>query len=193
MNLVERVKRILLTPRPEWEVIDPEPTTTSGLYTGYIIPLAAIGPIAQLIGFSVLGVRLPFGGGVYRTPIGSAISTAVVTYVLSLVSVYVLSLIIDALAPTFGGTKSPIQALKVAAYSSTAGWVAGIFSLIPGLRMLGILGLYSIYLLYLGLPILMKAPAERAAAYTALVVVAAIVLFMVVGMVAAAVAGAAFW
>ena len=81
----------------------------------------------------------------------------------------------------------------MAAYSSTAGWVAGIFSLIPGLRMLGILGLYSIYLLYLGLPILMKAPAERAAAYTALVVVAAIVLFMVVGMVAAGVAGAAFW
>ena len=107
------------------------------------------------------------------------------TYVLTLVGVYVLSLIIDALAPTFGGTKSPIQALKVAAYSSTAAWVAGIFALMPGLRMLGILGLYSLYLLYLGLPVLMKAPKEKAMGYTVLVVVAEVVLFFVIGMVGA--------
>ena len=180
MNLVERVKHILLTPRTEWEVIDGETATPVGLFTGYIMPLAAIGPIAQVIGYSVFGVR--FGGGMYRTPIGSAITGAVIMYVLSLAGVYVLALIIDALAPTFGGTRSQIQALKLAAYSSTASWVAGIFSLMPGLRALTILGLYSIYLLYLGLPVLMKAPAEKAGAYTAIVIVAAIVLFAVVTM-----------
>lgn len=180
MNLVERVKNILLTPRPEWEVIDGEPATPASLYTGYIIPLAAIGPIAQVIGYSVFGVR--FGGGVYRTPITSAVTGAIVMYVLSLIGVYVLALIIDALAPTFGGTKNQIQALKVAAYSSTASWLAGIFALLPGLRALSIVGLYSIYLLYLGLPVLMKAPADKAGAYTAIVIVAAIVLFAVVTM-----------
>ena len=183
MNLVDRVKRILLSPQPEWQVIDGEVTSPGTLYTGYIIPLAAIGPLASVIGYSVFGIRVPFSGTVYRVPLGSAITSAVVSYVLTLVGVYVLALIIDALAPTFGGTKSPIQALKVAAYSSTAGWVAGIFALVPGLRMLGILGLYGLYLLYLGLPVLMKAPAERAAGYTALVVVAAIVLFVVIGVV----------
>jgi hypothetical protein len=187
MNLVERVKRILLTPRTEWEVIDGEPTTPAELYKGYIIPLAAIGPIAQVIGFSVFGV--PFGATVYRTPIGTAITGAIVSYVLALIGVYVLALIIDALAPTFGGTKSQIQALKVAAYSSTATWVAGIFVLIPGLRVLTILGLYSLYLLYLGLPALMKAPQEKAGGYTAVVVVAAIVLFFVIGMLGARFAG----
>lgn len=185
MNLVERVKRILLTPRPEWEVIDGEPTTPAELYKSYIMPLAAIGPIAQVIGFSVFGVRVPFGATVYRTPIGTAITGAIVNYVLALIGVYVLALVIDALAPTFGGTRNQVQALKVAAYSSTASWLAGIFVLIPGLRVLTILGLYSLYLLYLGLPALMKTPQERAGAYTAVVVVAAIVLFFVVGMIGA--------
>jgi hypothetical protein len=117
-------------------------------------------------------------------PIGSAITSALVAYVLSLVAVYVLALIIDGLAPTFNGQRSQIQALKVAAYSSTASWVAGIFALIPGLRILTILGLYSLYLLYLGLPIVMKAPREKAMSYTAVVLLAAIVLFMLIGVVA---------
>jgi hypothetical protein len=152
------------------------------LYTGYIVPLAAIGPIAQLIGYSVFGITVPLVG-TYRVPIGSAISSALVTYVLSLAATYVLALIIDGLAPTFNGQRSQIGALKVAAYSSTASWVAGIFYLIPGLRLLTILGLYSLYLLYLGLPIVMKAPREKAMAYTAVVILAAIVLFMVIAMI----------
>ncbi len=183
MNLVDRVKRLLLGPQAEWEVIDGETTTPSALYTGYIIPLAAIGPIANVIGYSVFGMRVPFGGTVYRTPIGSALTTAIVTYVLTLVGVYVSALIIDALAPTFGGTKSTIQALKVAAYSSTAAWVCGIFALLPGLRWLGILGLYSFYLLYLGLPVLMKSAKDRAVGYTVMVIVVEVVLFVVIGMV----------
>jgi hypothetical protein len=183
MNLVDRVKRILMSPRTEWQVIEAEPTTPAQLYTGYIVPLAAIGPIAQLIGYSVFGISVPFMG-TYRVPIGSAISSALVSYVLSLAAIYVLALIIDGLAPKFNGQRSQIQALKVAAYSSTASWVAGIFHLVPGLRLLTILGLYSLYLLYLGLPIVMKAPMEKAMAYTAVVILAAIVLFMVIGVIA---------
>jgi hypothetical protein len=183
MALVDRVKNILLTPRTEWEVIDAEPATVADLYKGYIIPLAAIGPVAQAIGSSVFGYTVPFLGS-YKTPPGAAITGALVTYCLTLVGVYVLALIIDALAPSFNGTRNQIQALKVAAYSSTASWVAGIFALIPGLRFLGILGVYSLYLLYLGLPVVMKAPKEKALGYTAVVIIAAIVLFMVIGLVA---------
>jgi Yip1 domain len=183
MNLVERGKRILLTPRAEWEVIDAEATTPQALYTGYVMPLAAIGPVALVIRLSLFGLRVPFGGAVYRVPIGSLGTSTVVRYVLTLVGVYVLALIIDGLASTFGGTPNRIQALKVAAYSSTAAWVAGIFAIVPALSLLGILGLYSLYLLYLGLPILMKAPSDKGLAYTAVVIVAAIVLFFVIGIV----------
>lgn len=181
MALADRVKNILLTPKTEWPVIDAEPTTVADLYKGYIMPLAAIGPIAQAVGWTVFGLRVPFLG-TYRTPIGTALVSALVTYLLTLVAVYVLAIIIDKLAPTFNGTPSQIQALKVAAYSSTASWVAGIFQLIPALSMLSILGVYSLYLLYLGLPVLMKTPPEKALSYTVVVILAAIVLFMVIGL-----------
>jgi hypothetical protein len=183
MNLVDRVKRILLSPKTEWEVIDAEPATVPELYTRYIMPLAAIGPLAQLIGYSVFGISVPFIG-TYRVPIGTAITQALVTYILTLAGTYVLALIMDALAPTFDGQRSQIQSLKLAAYSLTASWVAGIFSLIPGLRILTLLGIYSLYLLYLGLPVLMKTPREKAASYTAVVILAAIVLSIVIGAVA---------
>lgn len=181
MNLIERVKQILLSPQTEWEIIAAEPTTTVELYKTYIAPLAAIGPIAQFIGYSVFGMSV--FGATYRVPIGSGLTSALLTFVLTLAATYVLALIIDALAPTFNGQRNQMQALKVAAYSSTASWVAGIFALIPGLRILTILGLYSVYLLYLGLPALMKVPRDRALVYTAVVILAAIVLFMVVGIV----------
>jgi len=180
MNLVDRVKRILLSPKTEWEVIDAEPATAAELYTRYIMPLAAIGPLAQLIGYSVFGIGVPFVG-TYRVPIGTAITQALVTYILTLAGTYVLALIIDALAPTFNGQRSQIQALKLAAYSLTASWVAGIFALIPGLRILTLLGIYSLYLLYRGLPVLMKTPREKAASYTAVVILAAIILSIVIG------------
>jgi hypothetical protein len=192
MALADRVKKILLTPKEEWQVIDPESATVGGLYTGYIIPLAAIGPIAHAIGSSVFGLYGgPFGG--YRVPLTTAVTGAVVMFVLSLVSIYLIGLIIDALAPTFGATRNPMQALKVAAYASTAALVAGVFAILPGLQVLQILGLYSLYLLFLGLPVLMKAPKDKALGYTAVVVIAAIVLNMLVGMVAAATTGVRMW
>ena len=184
MNLIERVKRILLSPPTEWQVIDAEATTPAQLYTGYVMPLAAIGPVARIIGSSVIGYSVP-ALGTYRVPFGTALTSAITAYVLQLIAVYVLALIIDALAPSFSGQRSRIQALKLAVYSSTAGWVAGIFALIPGLGPLMILGLYSFYLLYVGLPILMKSPRDRAAGYMIVTCLAAIVLFMIVGMISA--------
>jgi hypothetical protein len=164
-------------------VIETEPTTPAALYTGYVMPLAAIGPVAQVIGYTVFGITVPFLGR-FRVPIGSAITTAIVTYILTLIGTYLLGLIIDGLGPTFGAQRNPTQALKVAAYSSTPVWLAGVFALVPALGWLQILGLYSVYLLYLGLPTLMKVPRDKAAGYTVVVIVASIVLFMLIGLIA---------
>jgi hypothetical protein len=184
MALAERVKNILVQPSQEWDVIAREPASVADIFKSYVLPLAAIGPIASIIGLSLIGFGVPTLGR-YRVPLGSAIAQAVVTYVLSLAAVYVLALIIDALAPSFSGQKNHVQAFKLAAYSSTAAWVAGIFGLIPALGFLAILGLYSLYLLYLGVPILMKVPEYRVTGYTVTVIIAAIVLFVVVGVVGA--------
>lgn len=185
MTLIDRVKRILLQPKQEWEVVSGENTTTADLYRSYAVPLAAIGPVASVIGMSIFGMGMPFGPA-FRVPIITAVFSAAVHYVLALVGVYVLALIIDILAPTFSGVKNPGQSLKLSVYSSTAAWVAGIFALIPPLGFLGILGLYSLYLLYEGIPVLMKAPREKAVLYTVAVAVAGIVIFAVIGTVARA-------
>jgi hypothetical protein len=180
-GLAVRAKNILMAPKAEWERIDSETTSTGALYAGYVAILAAIGPICSAVGAILFGYGA-FGVSI-RPSIGSVLTSSVVTYILSLVSVFVLGLIIDALAPRFGGQKSSSQALKLAAYSSTAPWVVGVFGLLPMMSPLSIIGLYSVYLLYLGLPRLMKAPADKALPYTAVVIVAGIVLAIVVGMV----------
>lgn len=181
MIILERVKNILLRPGEEWPVIDKETTPPATLFTSYIIPLAAIGPIASVVGMSLIGISMPFGTGTFRVPFVSAILHGIVTFVLALVSVYVLALIVNALAPAFSGQKNAAQSLKVTAYSATAAWLAGIFSLIPMLAILSILGLYSLYLLYVGLPVLMKSPPDKALGYTAVVIVCALVLFFIFG------------
>jgi hypothetical protein len=187
-SLVERVKNILLQPKAEWPRIDAEPSTIADIYKNYVIILAAIGPIAGLIGQQVFGYSA-FGIS-YKPALGFSIATAVLSYIMSLVVIYVLALIIDALAPTFGGTKDQVKAFKVAAYSWTAAYVAGIFAIIPALAWLGLVGLYSLYLLYLGLPRLMRSPEDKALGYTALTILAAIVLWFVVGLIVAALVGA---
>ena len=179
MNLGERVKGILLKPKQEWQTIAEESTSIAELYKSYVMVLAAIGPVATIVGVSIVGIRAPFVGS-FRVPIATSIASGVVHYILTLVGVYILALIIDGLAPTFSGQKNINQAFKVAAYSYTPGWVAGILFLIPALSPLGILGLYSLYLLYLGLPVLMRSPKEKSLGYTVTVIVAAVILFVLI-------------
>jgi hypothetical protein len=110
-------------------------------------------------------------------------------YALTFVGVFVVAFIVDALAPTFGGQKDPLKALKVTAYSFTASWLASVFQIIPMLGWLGLVGLYSLYLLYLGLPVLMRSPKDKAIGYTVVVCLCAVVAWIIIGAVSGAVIG----
>ena len=184
-GLVDRVKAILMSPKTEWPVIANEPATVADIYKNYAMILAAIPALAGFIKGSFIGITYPLVGTV-RVGIVSGLTSALVTYVITLVGLYVLALIIDFLAPRFGGTPSKVQGLKAAAYAYTPAWIAGIFVLLPlSLSMLiGLIaGLYAIYLLYLGLPVVMRTAQDKALPYTGLVIVAAIVLWFVIAMV----------
>jgi hypothetical protein len=172
-------------------VIDAEISSTRAIYIQYVAPLAAIGAIAGFIGRSIVGISIPFLG-TYRTPFFSGLVMAVVMYALTLLSVFILALIIDALAPTFGGEKNFLRALKVSAYSYTPAWIAAVFQILPSLGVIGLLaGLYGLYLLYLGLPVLMRCPKDKAIAYTAVLCLCAIVLYVIIGMISSRVIGGA--
>ena len=130
MLSMARIRGILLEPRREWQVIDGESTTVAALYAGWIAPLAAIGAIASFIGLSLVGITLPFGGGRLLVPVTTGLAGAIVRYVGALVGTYILAVVIDMLAPRFGGQPNRIQALKVAASASSAfsGCTASTFS-----------------------------------------------------------------
>jgi Yip1 domain len=172
MTLVDRVKNILLTPKTEWPKIAGETETTQSIFVNYVAILAAIGPIAMAISI------MAFGGLI-------GIGAAIVSYIIAFVSIIVLTWIADALAPTFGGTKNFVQALKLVAYSYTAVWVAGIFHLLPilGRIIMVIAGIYSLYTFYLGAPTLGKCTADKAVGYTVVVVICVIVLWVLLGVV----------
>ena len=188
-KLIARIKGILLTPKTEWPVIAGEPASAADLYRNYIAIVAALPVIAGFIKGSLIGYGA-FGFHV-RTPIISGLIGALVGYALSLAVTYLMALVIDALAPTFGARKDPVQALKATAYAWTASWVAGIGVLVPFLGwLIALAGLgYGIYLLYLGLQHTMQAPAEKAPGYTAVSIVIGIVLSWIVGLVVAGIVG----
>lgn len=182
--LIERAKNILLQPKAEWPKIEAEPATVRSIYSNYVVYVAAIPVLATLIGSLVFGYSV--AGITFRPSLGAALTTAVLQYALQLGAIYVLALIVDWLAPRFGGENNRVNAFKLAAYSATASWVAGAFALVPMLAFLSILGLYSIYLLYTGAPVLMKIAQDRAFTYTAAVIAAGIVLSLIVGALGAA-------
>jgi hypothetical protein len=165
MNLIERAKAIMLTPRTEWLVIEREPGALTDLFGPYVATLAAIPAVCRFIGNSLIGGYDPVLPGLVRT---------LIAYAATFTVVYVVAGVIDLLARRFGTQKNFPNALKLSIYAHTPVWLAGIFLLVPGLNFLMILGLYGAYLLWIGLPPLMHAPPEKALAYAACVTACAL-------------------
>ena len=139
--------------------------------------LAAVPVICAAIGSLVFGYSA--AGFTVRPSVFGAIETAVVQYALQLGGIYVFALIIDMLTPQFGGSSDRVRAFKLAAYSATASWAAGVFALVPALAFLSILGLYSLYLLYTGAPVLMHVRDDDAVPFTLAVIGVEILLSIV--------------
>ncbi len=189
-KVIIRVQAILTTPKSEWSVVAGESTTIKDLYLGYIMILAAIGPVCGFIKSTVFGINVPLLG-TYRVGLGTGLGNMLFSYLMALVGVYLVALIINLLAPSFGGTKDDRQALKTVAYAYTAAWLAGVGHLLPWLGMAILLAgsLFSIYLLYLGLPVMMQCPVEKAKGYTAVAIIVAVIFGFVVSAVVGGISG----
>jgi hypothetical protein len=174
MKLVERVKAIMLTPETEWLVIEREKSTASGLFINYVAVLAAVPEVAHFIGQSLIGAYTPIGKGLLR---------ALIAYLVSWAVVYLVAVVIDLFAPRFGGQRNFSNALKLSVFSHTPLWLAGIFLLVPGLNFLMILGAYGVYLLWIGLPLLMRTTREKSLRYAVLVTACALIPAVVLAIV----------
>jgi hypothetical protein len=188
-GLVARAKAILMSPKAEWTRIAGETSTPRQVLLGYALPLIAISPLAGLIGSQLFGYNLLFT--TVRLSIGFAVSTAVLSFIMAIVSVFVLSFVANLVSPKFSGRDSFPAAFRLVAYAMTAAWLGGIFGLIPSLALIGaLLGLYSLYLLYLGATPVMGVPEDKAVGYTVVTILAAIVLYVIASAITSAVVGA---
>jgi len=190
MAFVDRVRNICVTPATEWLVIEQEHTSPSELVVSYLAPLAAAGAAAGFIGSALLVSVLPFARSV-GAALPIALVTAALSFVLTIAGCYVVGLIINALAPTFGGRQDSAQAFKLSVYAYTPVLVAGVLAIIPVVGALfGFVGwVYSLYLTYLGLTPMMQSAPDKAPAYTVVVVICSIVLGLTIGFIMTLVAG----
>jgi len=179
-KLLARIQALLLRPRDTWRAIAEEPGDARSLFLGYAVWLAAIPAIATFIGTSLVGTSVL--GVAIRVPLLTGLVHLSVGYALSLAGVWLLGQIVAWLAPRFGGVADPTRGLKLAVYGATAAWVGGVFAIVPALAPLALLaGLYSLVLLYLGLPLLMQNPPERTLPYALTTLVCAVLMSLAVG------------
>ena len=182
MDIVGRARAMVVNPGPTWVTIEQEATDWQKLYVPYMVVLAAIPAVASFIYWSILGVG-GFGFSM-RLPIVTGLGLAISHYVMTLVMVFVWGWLISQLANTFGGQPNLMNGVKLTVYASTPAMLAGVFMAIPGLSMLSVLGsFYSLYLLYLGLPVLMKNPAEKSISYLVVAAIVGIIGAVLIGLV----------
>lgn len=179
-RLADRVKGILKSPRREWPLIASEANSAMDVYTGYAMPLAAVGALALLLTYLVPGMR-------FRGDLVDGLASAVVVFAIALAHLYLLSLIVGALLRKFGGQGDNLTALKLTAYSYTPIWLAGIALLFPALSILWLVAAgWALWIAFVGLPVLARCPPQQAIKVTALAAVAAFILFSVLGALVAA-------
>ena len=179
-RLLSRVKSLMGSPRSEWQVIANEPTTAAEIYTGYAMPLAAIGAIALFVSHVTIGTPVPLIG-VVKAALVTWLAAGLLMFALALVHLFLMAMIVGAMAPRFGGQPDTLAALKLAAYSYTPIWLAGVLYLFPRLAVLWLAAcLYALYLAVAGLPALMRCPRERAVPYALVAGACAIGLFVVI-------------
>jgi hypothetical protein len=177
MNAILRVPAILTDPSAEWARIEKEPDDLADLLLGYVAPLALVPAVFGFVAVCLVGVVVP-GKGLLHASIFDGIFGVIVGYVLSFVTIALLALFIDLLAPQFGGRRGFTNAFRLAVYSYTPVWLTGIFLLLPGLHFLMLSGFYGAYILLAGLPRLMKSPPSKSPAFTAVATLCAFVLTM---------------
>ena len=182
MDIVERAKAITLNPAATWPLIEAEKHDAKSLFVPYVLILAAIPAICSFIGLSVVGMG-GFGFN-FRIPVASGLAMMITTYILSLIMTFGMGWLASALAPTFGGKSDLVQGLKLAVFGGTPMMLAGIFNILPALSIIGLLvALYSLYVMYLGLPVLMKNPKEKTIVYMVVLIIASIIAGVVLSMV----------
>jgi hypothetical protein len=181
MNIIERAKNILITPAKEWDVIAGEEPNVNKILTSYVLPLAGAAALAAFIGYGLIGFSML---GYKMSGVDWGLYQALVSFIVSICSVFITAWVVDALAPSFSSEKSFGRSFQLVAYAFTASWVGGLFQVLPAIAILGtILGLYGLYILYLGMPKLKNTPADKHLGYFVVTLIVLVAVYLVIGII----------
>ncbi|HEV2482348.1 MAG TPA: Yip1 family protein [Puia sp.] len=180
MSLFARVRQMLFHPVTEWRSIGGEKGTMRSVLVGYVLPMALIPAVCSFVGYGFVGAD----GLLFRVSgLYWGTSMAIDSLITSL-SVYLLGTwLVDRMAPAFGGKRDLGRSAQLVAYAYTPAWLAGIFYLLPTVQELVVLGLYGVYLFYLGIPIMKRMPDNQRIAFTISSAIILIIIRFVVGLV----------
>ena len=189
-----RAASLIVRPRATWATIASEDTSFVAMLFGYVVPLAAIGPVATFFALRVVGIPIA-ARQIYRTSAGVAFANAALAFVLVLGGIVLIATLIAMLAPPFGAARDFVRAFRISAYAYTPLLLGGGLVLVPRLGMweLGALqllaGADALVLLVMGLIAIIGASPRRALVFAVVVVTAAFGCGYLFGVAAALVRG----
>lgn len=187
MNLIERVKNIIVTPKTEWDKIAGEEQTLASVITTYVVPLALAGAVCTFIGYGFIGIDY----GIFRMKgMDWGIKMAIIQIVSAIIGVIITSFVVDALAPSFGSEKNINRSAQLVAYGYTPAFIGSLLTIFPAIALIGSLfGLYGIYLMYLGLGPIKKTPEDKKVVYLVVTIIVLIVVYFIIGAILGSVLG----
>lgn len=178
-KLINKIKELLLHPAQLFQQVKEEQTTQAELTKTFLIYVAAIPAAAGFLGKVIIGQNIALVR-YYHVPFFAGLLWAVLLFAFSILGVYAIAFIVNYLSPKFGGAHDDLGAFKLTLYSFIPLFVLGIAGLIPALAGLYILGLYGVYLFYIGLPVLMQVPEDKALSFTVILSLISIFLTLLV-------------
>jgi hypothetical protein len=175
-GVLARAKPILVSPQTAWPSLKRETESIESFYKTYLTYLIPITPVCTFVGAAIVS----------GAPFFASVVMMVVSLVIGFLVPFLAAVVCEKVAPMCEGEVSRADALRLVGYSATPGYLAGVFSLIPVFGLIGsLIGLYSIYLFYLGVPVMTSVPQKQVIKFMAIVIVSWIAISIVLGIFAA--------
>ncbi|NWN92527.1 YIP1 family protein [Marinobacter adhaerens] len=172
---------LLFKPDREWKAIRKDSESTLRLYFGHVLILALIPALAGFIGTTQVGWKIG-DGQVTRLSVQSGLSLSILFYAAMLAGIFILGKFIDFFSATYGVSEHSPRGVTMAAYTATPIFLIGVIAVYPNIWVNMLAGLvaiaYAVFLLYEGLPILMKIPEDRGFMFATAVLTVGLVMFV---------------
>jgi hypothetical protein len=179
--MIQHAAGILFSPRSQWQKI--AATAGSPSIIVYVLLMALLPAVAWYWGTSQVGWNVG-DGQVTRLTEASALRLIVLFYLAMVVSIGLIGYSIHWMAVSYGARSTALRGITIAGITATPMFIAGLAGFYPVLSLALLIGIaavsWSLYLLYLGIPIVENVPEERGFLFASAVVAVCLVILIAI-------------